>query len=74
MTQEYPKIDSKYYRFGEGVVQMNFSLPDTLKQVVKGEARDMGISASRFITDLLVERLKDKSPIVKELDGRQWEV
>lgn len=53
---------------------MNFSLPDTLKQVVKGEARDMGISASRFITDLLVEHLKDKNPIVKELDGRQWEV
>ena len=71
MTQEYPKIDSKYYRFGEGVVQMNFALPDTLKQAVKEEARDMGISASAFITDLLIERLKKTNPAIEELHARE---
>jgi len=71
MTQDYPKIDSKWHRFGEGIVQMNFSLPDTLKQAVKGEARDMGISASRFITDLLIERLKKTNPAIEELHARE---
>ena len=71
MTQEYPKIDSKYYRFGEEVVQMNFALPDTLKQAVKEEARDMGISASAFITDLLIERLKKTNPAIEELHARE---
>jgi hypothetical protein len=50
---------------------MNFAIPDTLKQAVKGEARDRNVSASAFITDLLIEHLKDKNPIVKELDGRR---
>ena len=71
MTQDYPKIDSKWHRFGEGIVQMNFSLPDTLKQAVKEEARDMGVSASRFITDLLIERLKKTNPAIEELHARE---
>ena len=71
MTQDYPKIDSKWHRFGEGIVQMNFSLPDTLKQAVKEEARDMGISASAFITDLLIERLKKTNPAIEELHARE---
>jgi hypothetical protein len=71
MTQDYPKIDSKYYRFGEQTVQMNFAIPDTLKQAVKGEARDRNVSASRFITDLLIERLKKTNPAIKELHGRE---
>ena len=70
MTPDFPKIDSKWFRFGEGVVQMNFSLPKTLKQVVKVEARDRGVSASALITESLMEILKE-SPAVKELDGRR---
>ena len=70
MTPEYPKIDSKYFRFGEGVVQMNFSLPKTLKMAVKEEARDRGVSASAFITDAMLEVLSDKES-VKELKTRE---
>ena len=74
MIRENRKIErlcSEYYRFGEGVVQMNFALPDTLKQAVKEEARGMDISASAFITDLLIERLKKTNPEIEELNGRE---
>ena len=71
MTQDYPKIDSEWHRIGEALVQMNFALPDTLKQAVKEEARDMGISASAFITDLLIERLKKTNPAIEELHARE---
>tara|TARA_R110002020_G_scaffold229524_1_gene440271 strand:+ start:1503 stop:1661 length:159 start_codon:yes stop_codon:yes gene_type:complete len=50
---------------------MNFSLPDTLKQAVKEEAWEMDISASAFITDLLIDRLKDTNPAIEELNGRK---
>ena len=73
MIPDFPKIDprSAWFRFGEGVVQMNFSLPDTLKQAVKEEAWEMDISASAFITDLLIDRLKDTNPAIEELNGRK---
>jgi len=73
MIQENPRIDrrSVYFRFGEGVVQMNFSLPDTLRQAVKEEARDMEISVSAFVTDLLIERLRVTNPAIEELHGRK---
>ena len=70
MTQEFKKIDSTWFRFGEGVVQMNFSLPETLKMAVKEEARDRGVSASAFITNAMLEVLSDKEP-VKELKSRE---
>jgi len=73
MTPDFPKIDprSAWFRFGEAVVQMNFSLPDTLKQAVKEEAWEMDISASAFITDLLIDRLKETNPAIEELNGRR---
>jgi hypothetical protein len=73
MIQENPRIDrrSVYFRFGEGVVQMNFSLPNTLKQAVKEEARDMEISVSAFVTDVLIKRLKKTNPVIEELNGRK---
>ena len=73
MIQENPRIDrrSVYFRFGEGVVQMNFSLPNTLKQAVKEEARDMEISVSAFVTDVLIQRLKKTNPAIKKLNGRK---
>jgi hypothetical protein len=73
MIQENPRIDrrSVYFRFGEGVVQMNFSLPDTLRQAVKEEARDMEISVSAFVTDVLIKRLKKTNPAIKKLNGRE---
>jgi len=50
---------------------MNFSLPDTLRQAVKEEARDMEISVSAFVTDLLIERLRVTNPAIEELHGRK---
>ena len=49
---------------------MNFSLPNTLKQAVKEEARDMEISVSAFVTDVLIKRLKN-NPEIEELNGRE---
>jgi hypothetical protein len=73
MIRENQKIDrrSVYFRFGEGVVQMNFSLPDTLRQAVKEEARDLEISVSAFLTDVLIKRLKKTNPVIEELNGRE---
>ena len=50
---------------------MNFSLPNTLKQAVKEEARDMEISVSAFVTDVLIQRLKKTNPAIKKLNGRK---
>tara|TARA_R110002167_G_C12272955_1_gene614282 strand:+ start:266 stop:424 length:159 start_codon:yes stop_codon:yes gene_type:complete len=50
---------------------MNFSLPNTLKQAVKEEARDMEISVSAFVTDVLIKRLKKTNPEIEELNGRK---
>ena len=50
---------------------MNFSLPDTLRQAVKEEARDMEISVSAFVTDVLIKRLKKTNPAIKKLNGRE---
>ena len=65
------RFASVWYRFGEPIGRMAFTLPVTLREVVKEEARAMEISASAFITDLLIERLKETHPRIAELDARR---
>jgi hypothetical protein len=65
------RFASVWYRFGEPIERMAFTLPGTLREAVKEEAGRMEISASAFITDLLVERLKETDPRIAELNARR---
>ena len=73
MTQENRKtrFSSGWLRFGEPIEHLAFTLPGTLKDALREEAREMEISASAFITDLLIERLKKTNPKIEELNGRE---
>ena len=57
----------KWYRFGVPVGNITVSLPVSLREVIKEEARRTNVSASALVTDLLMEKYGKRIGI--EQDG-----
>tara|TARA_R110002020_G_scaffold36291_1_gene108952 strand:- start:240 stop:455 length:216 start_codon:yes stop_codon:yes gene_type:complete len=70
MIQENKQTRQKWWRFGEPVEKLTICLPTSLRDVVKGEARDRGISTSRLATDLFIKNFKGNPKIESLIDGK----
>ena len=56
----------KWYRFGVPVGNITVSLPVSLREVIKEEARRTNVSASALVTDLMMEKYGKKIGIGRD--------